>query len=516
MLAPLAARDLHKAFAGVGVLHGVSLELRQGEIVALLGENGAGKSTLLNILSGVLRPDAGAVLLDGAARAWRGPREARDAGVAVVHQELSVVRGMSVAENIFLGDYCARRGWTRPREMMARTRPLLDRVGAGHVSPRARMGDLGIADQQLVEIAKSLARDVRVLILDEPTSSLTPHEAAALFAVMRTLRDAGVALAFISHRLDEVVAVGDRVLVLRDGRLVRDMPAGVLDRARVIADMTGRAVAVPARPLPPTSGPIVVRARGLGDGRGVGPIDLDVRAGEILGVFGLVGAGRTTLLRMLGGSHQALTGDVVLHDGGGAPRTAREAWRRGVASLPEDRKSSGIAPSLTVRENMLLSLRRRRAAWLSASGEHAVTAPLLGQLAVRGAPDQPTRQLSGGNQQKAILARCLAVAPRLLLLDEPTRGIDVGTKAQLYAVIQALARDGVAVVFVSSELPEILALASTVLVLAQGRPTLYAVNAGLNEETVLGAAFAEPSPAPASPDPSNPVTAEDCAARVPR
>ena len=490
----LSVRGIRKAFDSTQVLHGIDLDLAGGEILALLGENGAGKSTLLNIVSGALHADAGSIALDGIERHWTGPRAALEAGIALVHQELSIIRSLSVAENILLGDYCAGRGGFIDRAAMrARARALLDEVGATHIRTEARAGRLSTADQQLVEIAKALTREVRVLIMDEPTSSLTPHEAAALFGVMRGLAARGVAIIFISHRLDEIFAVADRIVVLRDGKLVSSRPAAASTRDGAIADMTGRAFDLGRRiARPALRDETVLAVSGLRDRHWLGPVDVTVRAGEILGLFGLVGAGRTELIELLAGLRAPGGGTVQLFDGNGLPGKPRLAWRRGIATLPEDRKAAGIAPNLSLLENMLLSARRDAPAWLNGGRELRQATPLLRRLKVRASgPGQRVRTLSGGNQQKVILGRCLAVGPRLLLLDEPTRGVDVGTKADIYDLVAELAAGGMAVIFASSELPEVLALATTVMVLARGRQTLLASNEGLDEARLLTAAFAE-------------------------
>ena len=487
----LSVRGIRKTFGGTPVLHGIDLDLAAGQILALVGENGAGKSTLLNIVCGALHADAGSIRLDDMERHWGGPRHALQAGIAFVHQELSVIRSLSVAENIRLGDYCAgRTGFVDRAAMRADASARLAEVGAQHIRPELRAGRLGTADQQFVEIAKSLTGGLRVLILDEPTSSLTPFEAEALFAVMHRLAARGVAIVFISHRLEEVFAVADRIVVLRDGRLVSDRPAATSRREAVIADMTGRSgfFAPSRRPQPQPE--IVVAASGLRDRDWLGPIDLAVHAGEIVGVFGLVGAGRSELLELLAGLRRPAGGTVRLFDGGGLPASPGEAWARRIAFLPEDRKAAGILPSLSVLENLLLSWRRGVPPWLRPAREQRAAGPLLRRLAVRASgPGQRVRTLSGGNQQKVVLGRCLAVAPRLLLLDEPTRGVDIATKTEIYATIGELAADGMAVIFASSELPEVLALATCVMVLARGQQRLLAANTDLDEATVLSAAF---------------------------
>jgi ABC-type sugar transport system ATPase subunit len=491
----LSVRGVRKAFDGAPVLHGIDLDVPAGQILALIGENGAGKSTLLNIVSGALQADAGSIALDGMPRHWAGPRDALQAGIALVHQELSIIRSLTVAENILLGDYCAGpRGFVDRAAMRTRARTLLDEVGARHIRPETRADRISTADQQLVEIAKALTRNLRVLIVDEPTSSLTPHEAEGLFTVMRQLAARGAAILFISHRFDEVFRVADRVVVLRDGRLVGDRPAAATTRESAIADMTGRVFSFDRRITRPTRrDETVLAVRDLRDRHRLGPVSFTLHAGEILGVFGLVGAGRTELLELLAGLRRHGGGAAQFFDGAGLPATPRNAWARGIAILPEDRKAAGIAPNLSLHENMLLSWRRAAPSWISTARERAVVGPLMRRLAVRArGPEQRVRTLSGGNQQKAILGRCLAVGPRLLLLDEPTRGVDIGTKAEIYDRVAALANEGMAVIFASSELPEVLALATTVMVLARGQQRLLSPNEGLDEAAMLTAAFFEP------------------------
>ena len=490
--------DVRKSFGSVSVLHGINLRVESGEVLALLGENGAGKSTLLNVIGGVIQPDSGSVVLSGDTKRWASPREAHAAGIAFVHQELSSIRTLSVAENVFLGDYHARRGFVDRASIDKETHRLLALVGASHIDPRTAMGRLGNADQQLVEIAKAQARKLKVLILDEPTSSLTPHEVHGLFAIIRRLKAEGVGIVFISHRFEEVFAIADRVVVLRDGKLVSDRPTASTTRASAIADMTGRAGFFEGKRRVSKLGKTVLRVQGLCEGR-IGPLTFSVREGEVLGLFGLVGSGRTELIETLAGVRVASGGHAVLPDGGGLPVNPAAAWARGLAILPEDRKKTGIFPRSSVLENARSAARRRGPVWLSGAGERRAADPILRRLAVRTAGvGQAIERLSGGNQQKVVLARCLAVGPKLLLLDEPTRGIDIHTKVDLYRLIGELAASGMAVVFASSELPEILALATTVLVLAQGRQTLLHANDDLSEAEVLAAAFASPGDLPGS------------------
>ncbi|MBB5752290.1 sugar ABC transporter ATP-binding protein [Prosthecomicrobium pneumaticum] len=494
MTALLSVRGIEKSFDRNRVLTGIDLDIAAGEVVALLGENGAGKSTFVNILSGALGRDAGRVVFAGAETVFSTTREAIDAGIIHIHQELSLIGSLSVMENLFIGDYrTGRSGIIDRKALAAASRPLLERVGAGHIDPRRTAGELSTAEQQLVEIAKALSRNARLLILDEPTASLTPHEAAALFAVVRELKSRGVAVIFISHRLEEVFQIADRVVVLRDGGVVSDRPVAATSREAIIADMTGRAFALGAMPpaIVPEGAPLRLAAEAIGDGAGIGPISFELRAGEILGVFGLVGAGRTELLEMLCGKRAIKSGAIRLASGA-APASPTAAWRSGLALLPEGRKTNGILPNLSVEENIVVARRQAGGGLVARGSERALADRLWRTLGIVAAgPGQPIRSLSGGNQQKALFARCLAADPSILLLDEPTHGVDVRTKGDIYRTVRDLAGEGLAVVFVSSELPEILALASTVMVLAHGRRTLYAPRAGLGENDVLSAAFVE-------------------------
>ena len=498
----LTARGIAKAFGGHAVLHGIDLDIHGGEVLALIGENGAGKSTLVNILSGTIAPSGGSIRFDGVEAVPRG-RTARDQGIVHIHQDLSIIGALSVMENLFLGDYLASAaGFVNRRRMAAKARDLLSRVGAARLDPRRLAGTLSTAEQQLIEIAKALSRDLRLLILDEPTASLTAHEANALFSILRELKERGVGIVFISHRLEEVERIADRVIVLRDGRIVSDRPAAAAARDDMIRDMTGRAFALADVPTyaGPAEAPVVLRVEDLTDGRGIGPLSFELRAGEILGIFGLVGAGRTELLEVIAGLRGVAGGSASCLGRNRLPRHAGEAWRWGVAILPEGRKRNGICPNLSVIENMCLSVRQPAAMLLAPGRERLLGEGLRRDLGIVSRNlGAPIRMLSGGNQQKALLGRCLAARPAILLLDEPTHGVDVRTKADLYRLIQDLARKGLAVVFVSSELPEIRALATRVMVLARGRVALLEPNTGLDEDELLSHAFGAAAPAAMEP-----------------
>ena len=495
----LETRQISKTFDQNPVLQNVDFAVSAGEVVALLGENGAGKSTLVNIVSGGLNGDGGEIVWNGAVTRFRSAAEGIAAGIVHIHQEMSIITSLSVMENLFIGDYHAGRfGIIDRKKLAAEARTVLARMGITHIDPYMEAGKLSVAEQQMVEVAKALARDVKLLILDEPTATLTPHELEALFRIVRQMRDRGVAIIFISHRLDEVFGIANRIVVLRDGRVISNTPTAETTVARVIADMTGRLFQGFERTTSVPNGEPVLVCENLCDGESVGPVSFRLRKGEILGIFGLVGSGRTELIEMIAGARRVSTGSILRADGP-APRDTGAAWRSGVAILPEGRKFNGILPDLSVAENAIVALRQGGPLVMSSPGEKATAKRLQEQLGIVAADlRDPVRSLSGGNQQKVLLARCLATKPMILLMDEPTHGVDVRTKADLYRMIQALAADGTSVMFVSSELPEVLALATTVLVLANGRPTLYKPNDALSEHEVLAAAFMQ-AESPAAP-----------------
>ena len=468
----LAIHHLAKAFGSVQVLEDIDLELNGGEIVALMGENGAGKSTLLNIVSGSFPADSGEMVFIGSPSFWSGPKAALDAGIAVVHQELSVIRALTVAENMFLGDYCCRNGIVDRKEMHRRATALLAEIDASHIRPDAPMDSLRVADQQAVEIAKALRRDLKLLLLDEPTSSLTPHEVRGLFTLLRRLRDRGVAIVFISHRIEEALDLCDRIVVLRDGRLISNTPSAETDRGRIVADMAGRQVPTGASRPEGGTDEVVVRAMDLGDGGLVRDVSFDLHQGEILGLFGLVGAGRTEVLEMIYGLRPIVEGSIERDGVAYQPKSPQASIRDGVALLPEGRKFNGILPFRPIRENVSVSALPRlgRFGILDVAAETDVMARAASEFGiVMHNAEQPISTLSGGNQQKCILARCLSVGPRILLLDEPTHGVDVRTKEQVYEIIRRLADDGMSIIVASSDMLELFQIASRILVLSNGR-----------------------------------------------
>lgn len=477
----LEALSLTKRYPGVVALDGVDFALERGEIHALLGENGAGKSTLVKALTGALRPDSGEIRLDGRRVALGSPRDAERAGISAVHQESSLVPALTIAENLVLGREPLRRRFS----LVGRVdRPAARRRAAAALArlelaldPDLPLDRLPIAVRQMVSIARALDVEARVLVLDEPTSSLDAREVGRLFRVLRTLRDGGLAILFITHFLDQVDAVADRITVLRNGRRVATRPAAEFPRIEIVSAMLGRAAdAAPAPPAaapPPAGGGAPrLRAVALGRRRALEPVDLEIRAGEVVGLAGLLFSGRTELARLLFGLDRADSGRVEI-DGRAVPlRSPRDAIARGLGFCPEDRQAEGIVPELSIRENVVLALQARRGFWrrISARRARAIADRFIGELRIA-TPDAEKKAglLSGGNQQKAILARWLAADPRLLVLDEPTRGIDVGAKEEVMRLVRALAREGMALLFISAEIEEVAKTSDRVVVLRDRR-----------------------------------------------
>jgi rhamnose transport system ATP-binding protein len=483
-------RSISKRFAATQALDDVSLELLPGEIHALVGENGAGKSTLVKILAGVHRPDSGAIRLDGEVIEIQGPAHARSLGIAVVHQEPRLFPDLTVAENVFIGHAPAGRlgtiDWRAMRREAAGLFSQLDvRFDLG-----APVRGLSMADQQLIEIAKALSVEARVLVLDEPTASLSAHEVERLFAIVRRLRDRGVAVLFVSHRLDEVFALCDRATVFRDGRHVITTATAGLTTADLVRHMVGRAVTLFPKVEAPV-GNVLLEVTGLGRVGVFDDVSFSVRAGEIVGFAGLVGAGRTEVARVLFGIDRPDSGAIRLD---GAPvsfTSPSAAMHAGVAYLPEDRHQEGLVLDFSVAENVTLPILPRlfprlfvrEATERSIAGEHT------GQLNVRmTGVDQLARSLSGGNQQKVVLAKWLASHPRVLILDEPTRGIDIGAKVEVHRIISELAASGLGIILISSDLPEVLAMSDRILVFHEGRITAEIARDRATEERVMFAA----------------------------
>jgi ABC-type sugar transport system ATPase subunit len=487
----LEMTGISKRFPGVQALAGVDLRVLRGEIHAVVGENGAGKSTLMKILAGAYHADAGTVQLDGRAVTFGSPREAQAMGIGMVYQELNLVPDLSVAENIFLGRQPVRLlGWVDRGRLRASARSLLDTLGAP-LDPDALIRDLSVGQRQMVEVAKAYSMDPGILVLDEPTSALTEHETSILFGTLRRLRDQGIAIIFISHRLREVMEISDRVTVLRDGRLVGSRPIAELDPAEIVRMMVGREVTdlFPKRTVP--IGEVVFEVRGYSRSGVFQDVSFQVRSGEILGLAGLVGAGRTEVARAIFGLDAHDAGELLLDGRPIRIRSPRDAVKARVGYVPEDRKQDGLVLGLTVRDNTVMSILSElaRLGVITRQLETPTVLTMIERFKLRPPdPDRTVATLSGGNQQKVVMGRWTAATPRVLFLDEPTRGVDVGAKAEIHGLMGELAAQGVAIVMISSELVEVLSASDRILVLHQGRVTGELSRAEATEERIMLAA----------------------------
>jgi ABC-type sugar transport system ATPase subunit len=487
----LRLENIAKSYGGVHALRGISLEMPPGEILALCGENGAGKSTLAKALAGEIEPDSGTIELDGTAVRLADPATAHRLGIAVIYQELNYVPTLTVAENVLLGRL-PRRGpivdWGAvEREARAILAPL-----APHLDPRQPVAELPVAERQIVEIARALSLDARVIVMDEPTAALNQQEVRRLFDLVRQLAARGVSVIYISHRLDEVFTIADRIAVLRDGLLVSLRPVADTTRSQVIREMVGRNIGELYPRRDSTPGEPLLEVRGLSRGNRLVDVSLDVRSGEIVGVFGLLGAGTDILVKALFGAVRADRGEVIV-DGKslGVPRP-RQARRAGIAVVPGERKEEGLVLGLSVRENLSLSTLGATSEWgiVRNSVERDNAEAMVRALQIRTpGVDVPVGRLSGGNQQKVVLGRWLQAQPRVFILEEPTRGVDVGAKAEVYRLMEQLAEEGAAILLVSSELPEILSMSDRILTLCDGRISGEFRRGEVSQEEVLDSAI---------------------------
>lgn len=511
----MTLEGMGKDYGPSTVLDGVTLELRAGECLALTGENGAGKSTLAKMLCGLVEPTRGRMALDGQPFAPRSRTQAEALGVRMVLQELGLVPTLTVAENLLLDRLPQRLGWVDRGALTAQARMQLAKMGLEHIDPMAPVGQLGIGLQQMVEIARNLRDGNRVLVLDEPTAMLTSREIEHLFAQIDLMKARGVALVYVSHRLEELQRVAERVAVLRDGHLVDVLPMQGLSEPALVERMVGHAVeSLDARPRR-TAGPVLLRARGLRRGKRVQGVDVELRAGEVLGVAGLVGAGRTELLRLLYGADRAEAGSIELTGEGmaqGARTAARKAvpnWRSpmqamraGIALVTEDRKAQGLLLPQSIRVNTSLSGMQAvaRGGWLRPAAESGLAQRMVKRLRIRARDtEQPVGTLSGGNQQKVIFARWLHRDCPVVLLDEPTRGVDVGARVDLYAELDAMAARGKALMVVSSDLRELMELCDRISVMHEGRIVATFERGQWTAQALLEAAFGEAAPGEQGP-----------------
>jgi simple sugar transport system ATP-binding protein len=469
----LDVAGIHKQFPGVKALSDAGLRLYPGEVHTLMGQNGAGKSTLIKVLTGVYQPDAGAILLDGRAIRPRSTQEAQDLGISTVYQEVNLCPNLSVAENIFIGRYPRRFGMVDWRAMRAQATALLERLQI-HVDVRRPLADYPLAIQQMVAIARALNTESRVLILDEPTSSLDEAEVQTLFAVLRRLREEGMAILFVTHFLDQTYAISDRITVMRNGEREGEYLCGELSRLALVnkmigapadSDAAGQAETAPTRH---ETGAVFLAARGIARKGVLSPVDLELRRGELLGLAGLLGSGRTETARLLFGADKADGGHIEIDGKRHGFATPRDAIAQGIAFCSEDRKHEGAILPLSVRENLVLALQARQGIWraIPMKRQQQLANDYVKWLGIKTASiETPIGTLSGGNQQKVLLARWLATDPGLLILDEPTRGIDVRAKQEIMDYVGNLCRKGMAILFISSELPEVLRVSDRMVVM---------------------------------------------------
>jgi ribose transport system ATP-binding protein len=488
----LRMTGIRKEFPGVVALDGVDLEVRRGEVHVLLGENGAGKSTLMKVLSGALRKDAGEIEIEGRSVEIAGPRHAQALGVSIIYQEFNLVPQLGAAANIFLGREPGRAGGLIDRARLeAEAGRLLQGLGL-RIDVRVPVRELGVAQQQMVEVAKALSCDARILIMDEPTSALTEGEIEQLFATIARLTATGVAVIYISHRMEEVRRVGHRVTVLRDGRRVATHDVGAVSIAELVRLMANRELKehFPKQRVAP--GEAVLRAQGLTRGKALKGCSLTLRRGEVVGLAGLLGAGRTELARAIIGADAVERGSVEVQGRAVLARGPGDVIERGVGLVPEDRKTQGLVLGLSVQANIALPSQRRlaRLGLVDARAEAALAEREIAELRIKTpSPAQPVALLSGGNQQKVVLGKWLGANVDVLILDEPTRGIDVGAKVEIYELMNRLTAQGTAILMISSELPEILGMSDRILVMHQGRIAAELPAAEATQEGVLSAAL---------------------------
>lgn len=492
----LRAQSISKSYSGVAVLSEVDLSVRRGEVHAVLGENGAGKSTLMKILTGSARPDAGTMEFAGSPLVLRHPSQIRSVGIGIVYQEFNLLPHLTVAENILIADQPRSRipGFVNVRERNARAHAILSRLNVD-IDPTALVMTLTVAQQQMVEIAKALSYECRLLILDEPTAALTESEVEALFRAISELKSRGVSFIYISHRMNELAAIADRVSVLRDGRIVAEHDVGSVSTDELIAETVGREIGdqYPRRPRTASSD-VVLDVGEVSTKAGVTDVSFELRKGEILGVAGLMGAGRTELARALIGVDRLTSGRVAVNDTSYFPSSPQKAIKRGIGYVTENRKEEGIFASLSVQENVLMASYsvEARGGWISAVRGRRIVNKYIERLSIRVRnASQEMATLSGGNQQKAILARWLSLGLSILILDEPTRGIDAGAKFEIYQLMNSLVENGVSIIMISSELPEVLGMSDRILVMAEGRVTATLDARTTDQEAIAHYAMAE-------------------------
>ncbi|MEM8571510.1 MAG: sugar ABC transporter ATP-binding protein [Pseudomonadota bacterium] len=483
----LSLCGIRKSYGPIEVLHGVDLEIQAGEVVALLGENGAGKSTVSNIISGTVLPTSGEMTWRGAAFAPATPRDAMDAGIGMIHQELMLLPHLSIAENIFLGRYPSRAGVVDRSAMEDQARAGLARLGLD-ISPRRMVQGLSTANQQLIEIAKALTLNARLLILDEPTAAIGSEETKRLFEQIEQLKADGVGIIYISHRLEEIRQIADRIVVMRDGDKVEEFDSADVPVRTIVEAMVGRSLERMFPTIPAPMDETVLEVRNLTSPNGsFRDVSFGLSKGEIFGIAGLVGAGRTELVRAIAGVDRISRGQVLLDGEEITPRSPRDAINKGIVLVPEDRKLQGLVLQHRISENIAYANMKdvSQAGWITRRQTNSFADANIARFGVKGRGDMNADELSGGNQQKVVIAKWLARNPRVVVLDEPTRGIDVGARSSIYDIIVGLAETGVAVIVVSSDLEEVLGVSNRVMVMAQGRQAGVLTRDEANDVSVM-------------------------------
>ncbi|PKQ75581.1 ribose ABC transporter ATP-binding protein RbsA [Aeromonas sobria] len=491
LLSPiLELTGIVKTFPGVRALDEAGLRVYPGQVMALLGENGAGKSTLMKVLTGIYQADAGSVSYRGQPVHFKGPRDSQDQGISIIHQELNLLPELSIAANIFLGrEPRTRFGSIDHKQLRERASGLLGRLGVKH-GPDTRLGDLSIGEQQMVEIAKALSFDASVIIMDEPTDALTDTETEQLFVVIRELRQQGCGIVYISHRLKEIFQICDRVTVLRDGKWTGEKAVSELDEDKIIEMMVGRRLEEQYPRLARELGPVSLQVKNL-TGPGVRGVNFSLRQGEILGFSGLMGSGRTELMKLIYGASPISAGEVEVDGHGLVPRSPADGLAAGIAYISEDRKGDGLVLELSVRENMSLCALGEFISHgkIDGKAERQAVSDYVRLFNIKTpSQDQLIKLLSGGNQQKVAIAKGLLTRPKVLILDEPTRGVDVGAKKEIYQLINQFKKEGMSIILVSSEMPEVLGMSDRIMVMHEGRISAEFNTRDANQEKLMAAA----------------------------
>lgn len=482
-------RHISKSFGGIKALNDVNFSARSGEVHALMGENGAGKSTLMKILAGAYTRDAGEIFIDGKQVSITDPKSSRALGISIIYQEFALASHLTVAENIFIDNLGDGRKILRWKELYGKARELLDTLGFPDIDVRSRVEELSVAYQQVVEICKALSRQSTILVFDEPTAVLSSGEVSQLFKLIGNLKEQGVCIIYISHRLEEIFSICDRITVMKDGCYVDTADTGSITEDELVTKMIGRNLTEFFPPRNAVIGNVVLEAKGLKSGRRVKDVSFYVRSGEILGISGLVGAGRTETMRTVFGADKKERGELILFGAESSITSPKAAVKQGIGMLPEDRKRNGVLLDLPIRYNITLTSLKKlssRIGWINRKKENAQIADLVHRLKIKLAGvEEPVSSLSGGNQQKVALAKWLGSECRVLIFDEPTRGVDVGAKVEIYKIMNSLAEEGAAIIMISSEMPEIIGMSDRVIVMREGRVTGELEKQELSEENLI-------------------------------